>query len=275
MKIQLSAPPAARTPYTACPLCEGEALVDVREDDCTRHPLYRPELPASMTWRGCETCGHIFTDGYFGAEAHAKLLEEANPSQLPGPETEGQRGLAAQVVRRVSEIRGELGGRWLDVGVGSGALLTTAEEFGYETVGLELRPQSALVLSEFGYDVRQLELGQLDPAERFDVISMADVLEHVAFPAQALSEARARLTPGGLLFVSMPNLDTFAWKWLDSTGQNPYWSELEHYHNFSREHLYWLLRRNGFEPCDYAVSARYRAGMEVIAVRSEDKGDPA
>jgi protein O-GlcNAc transferase len=271
MKIQLAGQRAARVLYTHCPLCEGSSLMDLRQDDCTRHPLYQADLPATISWRGCETCGHIFTDGYFDAAGLASLFSSANPSQVPGQDTERHRPLAARIVQRVSEVRGAIDGRWLDVGVGNGALQTTAEEFGYQTVGLELRQGPAELLRGLGYDVRCLELEQLSQDERFDVISMADVLEHVPFPAQALAAARERMNPGGLLFVSMPNVDTFVWRQLDEAGTNPYWAELEHYHNFSREHLYWLLRRNGFEPCSYAVSERYRAGMEVLAVRVDSE----
>ena len=272
MKIQLAGQRAARVLYTYCPLCEGTSLTDLRQDDCSRHPLYREELPASISWRGCETCGHIFTDGYFDEAGLACLLSGTNPSQQPGLDTERHRPIVARIVQRVSQIRGALGGRWLDVGVGNGALQTTAEEFGYQTVGLDLREETAATLQDLGYDVRCCELDQLAAEERFDVISMADVLEHVPFPAQTLQAAWERMEPGALLFVSMPNLDTFAWRQMDASEANPYWAELEHYHNFSREHLYWLLRRNGFEPCDYAVSERYRAGMEVTAVRLEPQG---
>lgn len=269
MKIQLAGQKAARVLYALCPLCEGEQLMDLRTDDCTRHPLYNADLPATIAWRGCEGCGHVFTDGYFTEEAFRALLTKSNPSQTPGPDTDIHRPTSARIVGRVSQIRGELGGRWLDVGVGNGALLTTAAEFGYEAVGLELRSEVAEELCAFGYDVRAQELGTLESTETFDVISMADVLEHVPFPAHTLGDAWTRMAPGALLFISMPNVDTFSWRCMDENGNNPYWSEIEHYHNFSREHLYWLLRRNGFEPCDYAVSERYRAGMEVVAVRME------
>jgi 2-polyprenyl-3-methyl-5-hydroxy-6-metoxy-1,4-benzoquinol methylase len=275
MKIKLTDQRRARVPYTHCPLCEGAQLVDLRTDDCTSHPLYRPELGSTIQWRGCEGCGHIFTSGYFDEAAFKNLLSRSNPAQLAGPETDAQRPVASRIVSRVSHVRGVLGGLWLDVGVGNGALLAAAEEFGYEVVGLEVRAAAAEALREYGYDVRQEELGSLNATELFDVISLADVLEHVPFPAELLTEAWKRMDVGGMLFVSMPNVDTFTWKALDRDGTNPYWAELEHYHNFSREHLYWLLRNNGFEPCEYAVSERYRACMEVIAVRMPELADAA
>jgi protein O-GlcNAc transferase len=48
---------------------------------------------------------------------------------------------------------------------------------------------------------------------------------------------------------------------------NPYWGEIEHYHNFSRARLYTLLEEFAFKPQSYGISERYRACMEVIATK--------
>jgi hypothetical protein len=52
-----------------------------------------------------------------------------------------------------------------------------------------------------------------------------------------------------------------------ANGVNPYWGEIEHYHNFSRKRLYALLQNHGFKPADYHISERYRVCMEVIAIK--------
>jgi protein O-GlcNAc transferase len=56
------------------------------------------------------------------------------------------------------------------------------------------------------------------------------------------------------------------WRVMDSTDSNPYWGEVEHFHNFTRERLYALLGETGFRPIFYNVSERYRACMDVIAM---------
>ena len=110
-----------------------------------------------------------------------------------------------------------------------------------------------------------MELGAYRPESPPQVISMADVLEHMPYPVSALQEAHTLLAPEGLLFVSMPNSDCYTWRMLDRLDGNPYWGELEHYHNFGRQRLYSLLRQHGFEPIDYGISERYYMCMEVIA----------
>jgi len=72
---------------------------------------------------------------------------------------------------------------------------------------------------------------------------------------------------GGALFVSMPNMDSIVWRALDGTGANPYWGELEHYHNFTRARLVGLLQSQGFKFAEYNISERYRSCMEVIALK--------
>lgn len=42
---------------------------------------------------------------------------------------------------------------------------------------------------------------------------------------------------------------------------------LEHCHNFGRSRLWALLEECGFKPAEYGVSERYRACMEVLAIK--------
>ena len=77
-------PSALRIPYEACPLCGGEDAEEVGVASCAGHPLYRPELSATMRWIRCDGCGHVFVDAYLGEEGQALLFQNAHPSQLPG-----------------------------------------------------------------------------------------------------------------------------------------------------------------------------------------------
>ena len=66
----------------------------------------------------------------------------------------------------------------------------------------------------------------------------------------------------------MPNRDCVSWRRMDATSTNPYWGEIEHFHNFTRAGLFDVLVRCGFAPVHYAVSERYQACMEVVAVKA-------
>jgi protein O-GlcNAc transferase len=258
-------PDQARILYDRCPLCDGtDSAVEIVAD-CSRYPHWRHPLPATQRWLRCRGCDHVYVDGYFTPEALSLLLSNAHAGQVPGQDVEKVRYVAAPMVSAVCDRLGAITGRWLDVGFGNGALMTTAAEFGFHVVGLDVRDSSVRLMRQFGYEAHAVDFEGYRPAEPFDVISMADVLEHLPFPKRALRHAWELMRDGGVLFVSMPNSDSFVWQVLTHNRVNPYWGEMEHYHNFGRRRLYALLAECGFEPVHYGVSMRYRACMEVIA----------
>jgi SAM-dependent methyltransferase len=256
-----------RIAYERCPLCACEDASEIAVADASQHALYKPGLPAVMRWIRCDGCSHVFVDGYLSDAALELLFADAHASQTPGYDVGYARGVAAKIVEDVSRLRARLGGRWLDVGFGDGSLLTTADEFGYDVVGLDLRASSVERMRDLGFAAHRTALTDFAMEGRFDVVSMADVIEHMPFPKPALARAHDLLTDDGLLFVSMPNMDAFVWRDLDDTRKNPYWAEIEHVHNFGRKRLYALLEEMGFLPRRYAISKRYMASMEVIATK--------
>ena len=60
-----------------------------------------------------------------------------------------------------------------------------------------------------------------NPSERFDVIVMGFVLEHVRNPVALLARVRAWLTPGGRLFVAVPNGESLHRRFGHSAGLLP------------------------------------------------------
>lgn len=263
--------------YQACPLCGSKAIEQLVHYDCSNHPMYKAPLPNIVRWCRCPACAHVFTDGYFDDAALAVLFSDTNANQKPGTDADLGRNLWARVVERVAAMapgapsRGlEISatpGRWLDVGFGNGALILTAQEWGFEPLGIDLREASAAALAALGVPARCVALEQLDETGAFEVISMADVLEHMPFPPKALAHVHRLLAERGIVYISMPNSDTASWRSLDRDRKNPYWIEIEHYHNFTRARLQSLLRESGFEPVWYGVGNRYKCGMEVIARR--------
>lgn len=258
----------AREPYKACPLCGDEAFRELQVVSCRSHPLYQPPLPDTMRWCKCAACDHVFTDGYFTRAANEILFSRTLPHQDLGYQAEEQRSVAGRAVERVY-AKGVTGGAWLDVGFGNGALLFAAREFGYEPVGIDLRQSVVAKLAGLGIEAHQADIARLNHPGRYAVISMADVLEHLPFPANGLTAADKLLAPDGVLFISAPSYGSPVWDMTTLEGSNPYWSELEHYHNFSRARLSALLEEFGFEVIHFSVSERYRLGMELIARRIE------
>ena len=254
-----------RVAYECCPLCGHREIPLLRTSSCDWHKRYQPQLPPMISWLQCSSCEHAFTDGYFDDEALALLFSTTHEGQIPGSDGERGRLIWAPTVRKVASVIDS--GTWLDVGFGDGSLLLTAAEWGFEPVGLDARSDTADRMEALGITVLTGQLANVDRGSGFDVVSFFDVLEHVPFPTTALIDAYRILRPGGCLVVSTPNMDTHAWRQLDEAGKNPYWGEIEHYHSFTRRRLVSLLSDHGFRFLSYDVAARWRLGMEILAVR--------
>ena len=220
-----------------------------------------------MTWLRCAACGHVFTDGYYTEKALDLIYGQTHEHEKIGFDIENQRAISARIIEKI--LPHAPSGDWLDVGFGNGSLLFTAEEYGYVPVGIDLRAHNVDGLRAFGIEAGCVDIGRLNQPGRFSVISLADVLEHLPFPGEGLRAAHALLKSGGILFLSMPNIDSVLWKALDQHQANPYWGEIEHYHNFGRKRLFKLLHDSGFEPVRFGIGERYRVCMEVVARRRD------
>lgn len=253
----------ARIPYHGCPLCGCAEIKSTLVADCAKHPLYHPLISPKITWLLCAGCEHIYSDGYHCDAALSLIFSKTNNNQKVGFDVENQRAIAARMIEKLLPYVDH--GEWCDIGFGNGSLLLTAQEYGFDPVGIDLRTDNVDTLKQLGLEAHSVDLKDFVQPGRFAVVSMCDVLEHMPFPVDSLKHVHALLQDDGLLFLSMPNTDSMVWRIFDSLETNPYWGELEHYHNFGKRRLYQLLAEHGFEPIRYGVSERYRFGMEVTA----------
>jgi 2-polyprenyl-3-methyl-5-hydroxy-6-metoxy-1,4-benzoquinol methylase len=259
-------------PFEGCPLCASTDTKLLRSDGCNNYPIWQEGLPTQIDWMHCQLCEHVYSRNYFNSQGLALLFSKAHPTQVSGNNLDLERARWAPTVERVQRhLQGPAwlsdSTVWLDIGCGSGGLVTTAAEYGFSAIGVDSREQAVAGLEALGYSAAVGDLMELVVSDPVQVISLADVLEHVPFPRQALQRVHAALAPGGLVMISCPNLDSGSWRKSNAEGLNPYWAELEHHHNFSRASLMRLLAEEGFIPVDYSISTRYKSCMELIARR--------
>lgn len=104
------------------------------------------------------------------------------------------------------------GGRLLDVGCGTGALVRAARDGGTETVAVDLDPEmAALAASRLGTDVTVAGLPDLPFADDgFDTVVASFVLNHVEDPRSGARELVRLAAPGGsvraMIWTSAPTV---------------------------------------------------------------------
>ena len=137
------------------------------------------------------------------------------------------------------------GGRFLDVGCGSGKVLDTMKQLGWATYGVELAESAVARAPAKGHDV---EVGvaesMVHPDEQFDVVYMWHVLEHTHSPTRALANAFRYLKPGGRFYLCVPNFRS-----IHSKLFGRYWWSTDaprHLYQFDRRTVRAYLERAGF-----------------------------
>lgn len=180
-------------------------------------------------------------------------------------------GFAREVlpwVRRTVAAPAEL----LDVGSGYGAFVLEARRAGYDARGVELSDYEVAMAhkrlvrlegeTEAGDVFRRGDALDLPfEEERFDAVTLWNLLEHVPDAAAALGEAARVLRPGGWLFLICPNYAAFR---REAHYQLP-WPPL-----LPRGLAVRYLRWRGRDPSFFEDHIRYTTNRAVLrALRAE------
>ena len=164
--------------------------------------------------RLCQTCGLVYQSPRMTQSELADYYEQEYRLQYQGNEGPNPKDLATQQGRAKSLLQfveGKLPpiARHLDIGCSAGLLLSSFQQ-AYQCIATGIEPGTAYreYAQASGLSI-YATLEDLEAAgeERYDLISMAHVLEHLPDPVEYLAHLRTtRLTPDGYLLIEVPNL---------------------------------------------------------------------
>lgn len=137
------------------------------------------------------------------------------------------------------------GGRFLDIGCATGALLERMKQRGWSVQGVEICRQSAeYAMEKRGVDVFVGPLEEWQGEESsLDVIHSSHVIEHLQNPREMIQKSYKLLKEGGSLFCTTPNISGFQARLFGSRWRS---AIEDHLSLFSRRHLARLLQQEGF-----------------------------
>ena len=100
-------------------------------------------------------------------------------------------------------------GAGLEVGSYVGAFLSAAHEAGWRFEGVDVNPVTNAFARRLGHTVHDGVIAAA-PGTTYDAIAIWNCFEQLADPRGTLVEARARLRPGGILVLRVPNGEFYA-----------------------------------------------------------------
>jgi 2-polyprenyl-3-methyl-5-hydroxy-6-metoxy-1,4-benzoquinol methylase len=162
-------------------------------------------------------------------------------------------------------------GRLLDLGCGPGTFSVAARARGWTTVGLDINATSIAHCRARGLDVIAGAFPHPDlVGQTFDVVAMNDFLEHLADPTGALRTVRSLLAPGGLVFISTPDVGSIMARL--TRGRWLHLKPNEHLVYFDRRTITKLLEQTGFRVTHVQSIGRLRnlgVALEKVAAYGE------
>lgn len=143
------------------------------------------------------------------------------------------------------------GARILDYGCGNVGYLLDFGRRGFNISGAEISSNVVAQCRDNKIDVRQVtNLSKIPFAdEEFDIVYLMQVFEHLRDPNLFMKELYRVLKPGGLLYLSVPNIDSI-WRKIFGSNWVSGWFAPFHLFHYSEKTLKILANRNGFDAVD-------------------------
>ena len=196
-----------------CPVCgHSEAPLFLDGDDGLSEVMVgssRESLSHGRILR-CSNCGLAFRSFRPSPEELANLYRQADDkvyeAEMPNRLRTARRH--QKIVSRFVKAPGRL----LDVGCASGAFLSIMADQGWDVIGVEPSPSQAAranqLLAGRGRIYQEI-LEHVDLSAPVKLLTLWDVLEHVAEPRSFLSRCAGLLEQGGVVALNVPKVDSF------------------------------------------------------------------
>jgi 2-polyprenyl-3-methyl-5-hydroxy-6-metoxy-1,4-benzoquinol methylase len=239
-----------RANKTICPQCKAAAKLFVSSTD-----LNRQTTNQVFNYFQCQSCRLVFMD---------PIPEDMRPfyrggyQKIPSNLAELRAIAATEIYRMQPILKYKSGGKLLEIGPWMGIFSCNAKDAGFEVTAIDI-DQDCIDFLTHVVGVKALQssnpadtLARMD--ETFDVIALWHCLEHLPTPWLVIERAAARLKPGGVLLIAIPNIESAEFSLLKAS-----WQHLD-----APRHIY-------FYPAQSLASICSASGLTVLEMNTKDK----
>jgi len=222
--------------------------------------------PTFASLQRCLACGFISFDA--AAVDVNELYDDAYFAGGEYADYRGQEPAIRRSMRRhlVQMSRYQpLGGSLLEVGCAYGFFLDEARGRFARVAGVDVAEGAVSYAREqLHLDASVADFPSLATATRYDAICMWDTIEHVPEPERFVTKAHQLLAPGGHLFITTGDIDSF-----NARLRGAKWRQIHpptHVNYFSKRTLALMLERLGFRVAGVETASYYHTLFDVCAI---------
>jgi len=207
--------------YSNCPLCLSNKIISTissKDYSISKEPF--------EIWQ-CTQCNFLFTQNipdeesigsYYASEEYISHSDTKKGivNRLYHIARKIMLGKKYRLIKKISS-----GKTILDIGCGTGYFLNDMKDKGFQTLGIEINEQARdFGKQHFGLNIlppEKLLSGKIN--QKFNVITLWHVLEHLYQPGLYLQRISELLDSKGVLILALPNPDSF-----DAQFYQKYWA---------------------------------------------------
>ncbi len=189
-------------------------------------------------WK-CDDCGFVFASPLVERNYQEQVISDLYESEVVARMANYE--LRYEVMRPFVRAANP---KVLDIGCYTGLFLKYLKKEGITGTGIEPNRAAAQYgRDKLGVDIREIGFDEFHVEEKYDVITLFNVLEHLGDPKATLIKIREIISASGILTIEIPNIFHLFAKL--SLG---YWHHYQHGHHwfFSFSTLTKFLNRYGF-----------------------------
>lgn len=164
------------------------------------------------------------------------------------------------------------GRKLLEVGCGSGQMLKSMRDLGWDVAGVDFDPHCQAITQETGIPVYQGDLLEQNlPPNSFDVIVMSHVIEHLPNPIETLQECLRLLRPEGRLIAITPNTKGYIHHHMKQASLHL--DPPRHLHLFTASALQQIAHKAGFKQAGCFSTIRDFTGLWWASAQIAKQGN--
>lgn len=200
----------------ACPSCEAKTD--------RVHYLYKDKI-AEYPILKCQACSLLFMRPVITENLDDRKMDSVQDAELFGSsllKRLHEKLIINREVRMARKIRGNGTLNLLDIGCGTGWITDIWRQHGFKVTGLEPSEKRSMIAREkYGIPVVNGFIEDFDPKEKYDVIILRHLVEHLEDPYRMLLKVRSLLSDDGIAIIVVPNINTIGryifetrWTWV-------------------------------------------------------------